>query len=126
MDIRKGDMFYADLTPVIGSEQGGVRPVLIVQNDLGNRFSPTVIVTIITKQTGKRPLPTHVQLETIGGLRHNSMAMLEQIRTIDRSRLKGYIGRIECSDLQLIDQAMTVSLGLERAMAHLGMTRVSK
>lgn len=117
MDIKKGDMFYADLTPALGSEQGGIRPVLIIQNDVGNRFSPTVIVTALTKRARKRQLPTHVRLGSACGLRQDSMAMLEQIRTIDRSRLKGYIGRIECNDLRLIDQAMTVSLGLERSGA---------
>lgn len=117
MDIKKGDMFYADLTPVIGSEQGGIRPVLIIQNNMGNLYSPTVIVSAITTQMGKHRLPTHVQLSHACGLQQNSMAMLEQIRTIDRSRLKGYIGRIGSDDLQFIDQAMTASLGLEHTMA---------
>lgn len=117
MNIRKGDIFYADLTPVIGSEQGGVRPVLIIQNNIGNRYSPTVIAAAITSQRGKHILPTHVPLNGICGLRCNSMILLEQIRTIDRSRLREYIGRLKPEELQTVDQAMAVSLGLEQTIA---------
>lgn len=113
MDIQKGDIFYADLTPVIGSEQGGVRPVLIVQNNIGNRYSPTVIVAAVTSRIGKRQLPTHVPLASISGLHRDSTVLLEQVRTIDRSRLLEYIGRIEPERLQAVDEAMTVSFGLE-------------
>lgn len=113
MNIRKGDIFYADLTPIVGSEQGGIRPVLIIQNNIGNRYSPTVIAAAITSQTSKHPLPTHVSLNGIYGLRRDSTILLEQIRTIDRSRLREYIGRLELEKLQAVDQAMAVSLGLE-------------
>lgn len=114
MYIQKGDIFYADLTPVIGSEQGGVRPVVIIQNNVGNRYSPTVIVAAITSRMGKHPLPTHVPFNKICGLRRDSIILLEQIRTIDRSRLREYIGRLEPENLQAVDQAMAVSLGLEQ------------
>ena len=90
--IKKGDIYYADLTPVVGSEQGGVRPVLIIQNNMGNQFSPTVIAAAITSRKGKRALPTHIRLgDELQGLHGNSMVLLEQIRTIDRARLKEYI-----------------------------------
>ncbi|OCN02114.1 PemK family transcriptional regulator [Clostridium sp. W14A] len=113
MDLRRGDVFYADLMPVIGCEQGGLRPVLIVQNDIGNRYSPTVIVAAITSRMEKNPLPTHVPLtgEHIG-LRQNSIVMLEQIRTIDRSRLRAYLGRVGDECLRKVDEALGVSLGL--------------
>lgn len=89
MNIKRGDIFYADLSPVVGSEQGGVRPVLIVQNDVGNRFSPTVIAAAITSQQEKAKLPTHIQLGTVNsGLLKDSVVLLEQIRTIDKRRLK--------------------------------------
>ena len=100
MHIKKGDIFYADLTPVIGSEQGGVRPVLIIQNDMGNRFSPTVIAAAITSRSGKHQLPTHIKLEgSFQGLHQNSMVLLEQVRTIDRARLKEYIGRLNAATM---------------------------
>lgn len=117
MQIKKGDIYYADLTPVIGSEQGGVRPVLIIQNDIGNRYSPTVIVAAITSRMDKHPLPTHVPLEIDDGLRRNSVVLLEQVRTIDRSRLREYIGRLELNSLKAVDQALTVSLGMGQAAA---------
>ena len=113
MGIRKGDIYYADLTPVVGSEQGGVRPVLIIQNDVGNRFSPTVIAAAITSRQGKRILPTHIRLEDdLQGLHNNSMVLLEQIRTIDRTRLREYIGRLNVSTMHEIDHAIAVSFGL--------------
>ena len=94
MQIRKGDLFYADLTPVIGSEQGGVRPVLIIQNDIGNRHSPTVIAAAVTSCANKNPLPTHVAIGGAEcGLRRSSTVLLEQVRTIDRSRLREYIAQ---------------------------------
>ena len=114
MQIRKGDVYYADLTPVVGSEQGGVRPVLIIQNNIGNRHSPTVIVAAITRSRSKHHLPTHVSLSAVYGLRQGSMVMLEQGRTIDRSRLREYIGRLNPSQLQFVDQALAVSFGMEQ------------
>ncbi len=114
MHIKKGDIFYADLTPVIGSEQGGVRPVLIIQNDMGNRFSPTVIAAAITSRSGKYRLPTHIKLDgSFHGLHQNSMVLLEQVRTIDRARLKEYIGRLNAVTMQYVDNAIAVSFGLD-------------
>ena len=110
MHIKKGDIFYADLTPVIGSEQGGVRPVLIIQNDVGNKHSPTAI----TSRSGKHQLPTHIKLEgSFQGLHQNSMVLLEQVRTIDRARLKEYIGRLNAATMQYVDKAIAVSFGLD-------------
>lgn len=114
MQVRKGDIYYADLTPVVGSEQGGVRPVLIIQNNMGNRHSPTVIVAAITRSCSKHHLPTHVQLSSVHGLRQDSMVLLEQVRTIDRSRLREYIGRLNPSQLQFVDQALAVSFGMRQ------------
>ena len=115
MVIKRGDMFYADLSPVIGSEQGGVRPVLIIQNDVGNKHSPTVIAAAITSQTGKTKLPTHIEIEPKqSGLKAESVVLTEQIRTIDKSRLKEKIGHID--DEKIINQinnALGVSFGLE-------------
>lgn len=116
MHIYKGDIFYADLTPVVGCEQGGIRPVLIVQNNIGNRYSPTVIVAAITSRTGKQHLPTHIRLgEPQNGLRQNSLVLLEQVRTIDRSRLRDYIGTLTDQQLRQVDEALAVSFGLELA-----------
>ena len=121
MGIRKGDIYYADLTPVVGSEQGGVRPVLIIQNDVGNRFSPTVIAAAITSRQGKRILPTHIRLEDdLQGLHNNSMVLLEQIRTIDRTRLREYIGRLNVSTMHEIDHAIAVSFGLNEILRRDG------
>lgn len=92
--IRRGDLFYADLNPVVGSEQGGIRPVLVIQNDVGNHFSPTVVAAAITSRKAKNSLPTHILLENVPGLAPTSLLLLEQLRTIDRKRLRGYIGRI--------------------------------
>lgn len=114
MQIKKGDVYYADLTPVIGCEQGGVRPVVIIQNNIGNRYSPTVIVAAITSRTGKHQLPTHIKLESgFEGLHRDSMILLEQVRTIDRSRLREYIGRLGEMTMQSVNQAIAVSFGLE-------------
>ena len=116
MHIYKGDIFYADLTPVVGCEQGGIRPVLIVQNNIGNRYSPTVIVAAITSRTGKQYLHTHIELgEPQNGLRQNSLVLLEQVRTIDRSRLRDYIGTLTDQQLRQVDEALAVSFGLELA-----------
>ena len=115
MTIRRGDMFYADLSPVIGSEQGGVRPVLIIQNDLGNKYSPTVIAAAITSQTSKTKLPTHIEIKgEKQGLKNNSVILTEQIRTIDKSRLKEKIGHIDDKIvMNKINNALGVSFGLE-------------
>lgn len=113
MNVRRGDIYYADLSPVVGSEQGGVRPVLIVQNDVGNRFSPTVIAAAITSQKDKAHLPTHIQLNTTGsGLARDSIVLLEQIRTIDKRRLKEHMGRLDDNSMNRINQALQVSFGL--------------
>ena len=115
MTIKRGDMFYADLSPVVGSEQGGVRPVLIIQNDLGNKYSPTVIAAAITSQTNKTKLPTHIELdENTEGLKSNSVILTEQIRTIDKSRLKERIGHIDdINVMNKINNALGVSFGLD-------------
>ena len=114
MIIKRGDMFYADLSPVVGSEQGGIRPVLIIQNDTGNKYSPTVIAAAITSQTNKTKLPTHIEIDSEKcGLKNDSVILTEQIRTIDKSRLKEKIGHIE--DINIINQinnALGVSFGL--------------
>ena len=103
MIVKRGDMFYADLSPVVGSEQGGIRPVLIIQNDRGNKYSPTVIAAAITSQTGKTKLPTHIEIGSQNsGLKSDSIVLAEQIRTIDKSRLKERIGHID--DSKIIDQ----------------------
>ena len=115
MTIRRGDIFYADLSPVIGSEQGGMRPVLIVQNDTGNRHSPTVIAAAITSQTGKARLPTHISLTAKScGLSRDSVILLEQIRTIDKKRLRERMGKLSEEAMSLVDSAIAVSFGLVR------------
>ncbi len=115
MVVKRGDMFYADLSPVIGSEQGGVRPVLIIQNDVGNKHSPTVIAAAITSQTGKTKLPTHIEIEPEqSGLKAESVVLTEQIRTIDKSRLKEKIGHLDDENIMnQINNALGVSFGLE-------------
>ena len=114
MVIKRGDMFYADLSPVIGSEQGGIRPVLIIQNDTGNKYSPTVIAAAITSQTGKNKLPTHIEIGSdSNGLKSDSVVLAEQIRTIDKSRLKEKIGHIEDSNvMSKVNDAIGISFGL--------------
>lgn len=112
--IKKGDIYYADLTPVVGSEQGGIRPVLIIQDDIGNYYSPTVIAAAITSRFQKHSIPTHIQLEQeVRGLRRNSVILLEQVRTIDRMRLKRYIGSLNGSMMQKVDRAILISFGLK-------------
>ena len=114
MVIKRGDMFYADLSPVVGSEQGGVRPVLIIQNDTGNKYSPTVIAAAITSQIGKNKLPTHIEIESKEvGLKSDSVVLAEQIRTIDKSRLKEKIGHIVDEKIMgKINSAIGISFGL--------------
>ncbi len=113
MVIKRGDIFYADLSPVVGSEQGGVRPVLIVQNDVGNKFSPTVIAAAITSQHSKANLPTHISLQARGcGLSKDSVVLLEQIRTIDKKRLKEKLGTLDDMYMSLVDEALFISFGL--------------
>ena len=112
--VRRGDIYYADLSPVVGSEQGGMRPVLIVQNDTGNKHSPTVIAAAITSQTGKARLPTHIELEAKSyGLTRDSVVLLEQIRTIDKRRLKERMGKLDISLMTRVNNAIAVSFGLE-------------
>ena len=115
MTVKRGDMYYADLSPVVGSEQGGVRPVLIIQNDVGNKYSPTVIAAAITSQTSKNKLPTHININSSEyGLMKNSVILTEQIRTIDKSRLREKIGHIDDeSVMNKINNALGVSFGLE-------------
>lgn len=106
-------MFYADLSPVIGSEQGGIRPVLIIQNDVGNKYSPTVIAAAITSQTNKNKLPTHINIPSKGyGLMKDSVILTEQVRTIDKSRLKEKIGQIDQLTMNEVNNALGVSFGL--------------
>ena len=117
MEIKRGDIFYADLSPVVVSEQGGVRPVLIIQNNRGNRHSSTVLVAAITSKVGKADIPTHVFLEKEWkGMRKDSVVMLEQIRTLDRSRFKKYIGSVDPGTMEQVNQAIVVSMDLESYM----------
>jgi mRNA interferase MazF len=113
--VSRGDIYYADLNPVVGCEQGGIRPVLILQNDIGNRHSPTTIVCAITGKP-KKPLPTHTAIADAGRLSRESFALLEQIRTIDRSRLRGWIGRLDEQAMEEINQALSISVGLSPAL----------
>ena len=113
MNIKRGDVYFADLSPVRGSEQGGQRPVLIVQNDIGNRYSPTVIVAAITAKIAKAKLPTHVEVEASSvGLLKDSVILLEQVRTIDKTRLIQKLGHLEDDVMMRVDQALLISLGL--------------
>lgn len=113
LSIKRGDMYYADLSPVVGSEQGGVRPVLIVQNDVGNKYSPTVIAVAITSQINKSKLPTHIELNSQSyGLSKDSVILAEQIRTIDKTRLKERIGHIDDSLMNKVNEALGVSFGI--------------
>ena len=113
MTIKRGDIFYADLSPVIGSEQGGVRPVLIVQNDVGNKYSPTVIAAAITSQNGKTNLPTHIRVDAQNcGLQKDSVVLLEQVRTIDKARLKEHMGQLDVRAMNKVNSALNISFGL--------------
>jgi len=112
--VHRGDIYYADLSPVIGSEQGGIRPVLIVQNDVGNKYSPTVIAAAITSQTGKTRLPTHIKLDAEKcGLAKDSVVLLEQIRTLDKKRLKERMGTLDIGAMGKVNEALSISFGLE-------------
>jgi len=111
--VKRGDIFYADLSPVIGSEQGGTRPVLVVQNDIGNKFSPTVIIAAITSQINKAKMPTHIEISANDfGLLKDSVILLEQIRTIDKRRLKEKVGKIGDELLAKVDEALGISFGI--------------
>ena len=113
MPIKRGDIYYADLSPVVGSEQGGVRPVLIVQNDVGNKFSPTVIAAAITSRIEKNNLPTHIEVDGGEcGLAKDSVVLLEQVRTIDKQRLREKMGTLDHADMGKVNQALSVSFGL--------------
>jgi mRNA interferase MazF len=114
VSVKRGDIYYADLSPVVGSEQGGVRPVLIIQNDVGNKFSPTVIAAAITSKTDKSKLPTHIDVYAEKyGLARDSVILLEQIRTIDKRRLKEKMGHLDDDLMNRVNNAITVSFGLE-------------
>ena len=113
MTIKRGDIYYADLSPVVGSEQGGVRPVLIVQNDIGNKYSPTVIAAAITSQINKAKMPTHIEISaTDYGLNKDSVILLEQVRTIDKRRLREKIGHLDDPLMDSVNSALSVSFGL--------------
>lgn len=112
--VKRGEIFYADLSPVIGSEQGGIRPVIIIQNDIGNRYSPTVIIAAITSQINKAKLPIHVEISSEEyGLNRDSVVLLEQIRTLDKRRLKEKIGHMTEKDMKKVDKALAISLSLK-------------
>ena len=114
MIVKRGDIFYADLSPVVGSEQGGIRPVIVIQNDIGNKYSPTVIVAAITSQINKAKLPTHVEISSEAyGLNKDSVVLLEQIRTLDKRRLKEKIGHMTDEDMILVDEALLISIGMQ-------------
>ena len=113
MIVKRGDIYYADLSPVIGSEQGGIRPVLVVQNDVGNKYSPTVIAAAITSQINKAKLPTHIEVNAqMYGLSKDSVILLEQVRTIDKKRLKEKIGRRDDELMNKVNEAISISFGL--------------
>lgn len=113
MIVKRGDIYYADLSPVVGSEQGGIRPVLVIQNDIGNKYSPTVIAAAITSQINKAKMPTHIELDAKDyGLNKDSVILLEQIRTIDKRRLREKIGRIDDGLMASVNNALSISFGL--------------
>lgn len=113
VEVKRGYVFFADLSPVIGSEQGGVRPVLVIQNNIGNRYSPTVVVAAITSQINKAKLPTHVEINALEyDLDRDSVALLEQIRTIDKQRLQNKITELDERIMRQVDEALRISLGL--------------
>ena len=116
-EIKRGEVYYADLSPVVGSEQGGVRPVLIVQNNVGNKFSPTVIAAAITSQINKAKIPTHIELKSAEvGLAKDSVVLLEQLRTLDKRRLKEKIGELSPIKMQKVNTALLISLGFNDAV----------
>ena len=111
--IKRGDIFYADLSPVVGSEQGGIRPVLVIQNDIGNKYSPTIIISAITSQINKAKLPTHVEIRAEDfGLLKDSVILLEQIRTIDKRRLREKIGKLDDDLMEKVNEGLYISVGL--------------
>ena len=113
MSVKRGEIYYADLSPVVGSEQGGMRPVLIVQNDVGNKHSPTVIAAAITSKTDKTQLPTHIPVSaSTCGLAKDSVVLLEQVRTLDKTRLRERMGELDSGSMQQVNNALSVSLGL--------------
>ena len=113
MQVKRGDIYYADLSPVVGSEQGGIRPVLIIQNDVGNKHSPTVICAAITSRMNKAKLPTHIEIDSRRcQIMKDSVILLEQIRTIDKQRLKDMIGHLDKERMRSVDEAIRVSLAL--------------
>lgn len=113
MTVKRGEIYYADLSPVVGSEQGGIRPVLIIQNNIGNRYSPTVIAAAITSQQDKTKLPTHISVAAdSSGLQKNSIVLLEQVRTLDKRRLKEKMGDLDLESMNRVDRALSVSFGL--------------
>ena len=115
MNIKRGELYYADLSPVVGSEQGGVRPVLVVQNDVGNKYSPTVIAAAVTSKINKAKLPTHIELpSSVFGLQRDSVILLEQIRTLDKRRLKERIGELSDATMSRVDKAILISLGFKK------------
>ena len=114
MSVKRGEIYYADLSPVVGSEQGGIRPVLIVQNDVGNKHSPTVIAAAITSQRDKNHLPTHIEVQADKcGLAKDSIVLLEQIRTIDKKRLRDKMGELDLRSMNKVNTALSISFGLE-------------
>ena len=114
MIVKRGDVFYADLSPVVGSEQGGVRPVLIIQNDIGNKYSPTVIIAAVTSKINKAKLPTHIEISGDEyGLNKDSVILAEQVRTIDKRRLKEKIGHLDEELMARVNEALEISFGLE-------------
>lgn len=113
MEIHRGELYYADLSPVVGSEQGGVRPVLVVQNDIGNKYSPTVIAAAVTSRMTKARLPTHIEIAARSyGLQKDSVILLEQIRTLDKRRLREHMGKLDDTVMKKVDNAIAVSFGL--------------
>ncbi len=113
MSVKRGEIYYADLSPVVGSEQGGIRPVLIVQNDIGNKHSPTVIAAAITSKKEKSALPTHISVQASScGLAKDSVVLLEQVRTLDKRRLKERMGELDDSSMKQVNSALSTSLGL--------------
>ncbi len=109
--VKRGELYYADLSPVVGSEQGGIRPVLIVQNDIGNKYSPTIIAAAVTSQMSKANLPTHIELDTSCGLPKDSIVLTEQLRTLDKQRLREKIGNVDTKVMEKVNNALLISLG---------------
>lgn len=116
--IKRGDIYYADLSPVVGSEQGGKRPVLIISNDVGNKYSPTVIVAAITSKQSKSKLPTHYYLTGVNGIPDDSIILFEQIRTIDKGRLKEWLAQLNELNMDAISRTLLVSIGLKKSVAN--------